>query len=88
MIADNSEKYKQLREAYPCFEYKGFEYGIVDGDFEMVFHFFCGEHSFNPKHIFKSKDFYSFTDLNKEQLDLLVFNVGMIELVSYWKAFY
>lgn len=87
MIADNSEKYKQLREAYPCFEYKGFEYGIVDGDFEMVFHFFCGEHSFNPKHIFKSKDFYSFTDLNKEQLDLLVFNVGMIELVSYWKAF-
>ena len=87
MIADNSEKYKQLREAYPCFEYKGFEYGIVNGDFEMVFHFFCGEHSFNPKHIFKSKDFYSFTDLNKEQLDLLVFNVGMIELVSYWKAF-
>ncbi|MBO5963508.1 MAG: hypothetical protein J6P97_03405, partial [Bacteroidales bacterium] len=87
MIADNSEKYKQLREAYSCFEYKGFEYGIQEGDFEMVFHFSCGEHSFNPKHIFKSKDFYSFTDLNKEQLDLLVFNVGMIELVSYWKAF-
>ena len=87
MIADNSEKYKQLRETYSCFEYKGFEYGIVDGDFEMVFHFSCSEHSFNPKHIFKSKDFYSFTELNKEQLDLLVFNVGMIELISYWKAF-
>ncbi len=87
MIADNSGKYKQLREAYPCFEYNGFEYGIVESDFEMVFHFSCGEHSFNPKHILKSKNFYSFADLNKEQLDLLVFNIGMIELISYWKAF-
>lgn len=84
---DNREKYLRLREEFPCFEYRGFDYEIVNGDFIAVFHFVCGEHSFNPKHIFKQKSFYSFNHLDKERIELLLFNLGMIELVSYWKAF-
>lgn len=84
---DNSAKYASLREQYPCFEYKGFEYGMEQGDFKVQFHFVCKEHSFSPTHVFKQKDFYSFSHLSKEQTELLLFNIGMIELVSYWKAF-
>lgn len=84
---DNRAKFNSLREQYPCFEYKGFEYGIEQGDFKVQFHFVCGNHSFSPTHVFKQKDFYSFTHLSKEQTELLLFNIGMIELVSYWKAF-
>lgn len=87
MNVKNQEKYNQLRESYPCFEYRGFEYDIVEGDFVLKFHFYCRNHSFTPTHTFKSKEFYSFNHLSKAQLDLLVFNIGMIELVSYWKAF-
>ncbi len=84
---DNREKYLRLREEFPCFEYRGFDYGIVNGDFTAEFHFVCGEHSFNPKHIFKQKSFYGFNHLDKERIELLLFNLGMIELVGYWKAF-
>lgn len=87
MNVKNQEKYNHLRESYPCFEYKGFEYDIVECDFVLRFHFCCKNHSFTPTHTFKAKEFYSFNHLSKEQLDLLVFNIGMIELVSYWKAF-
>ena len=87
MNVKNQEKYNQLRESYPCFEYRGFEYDIVEGDFVLKFHFYCRNHSVTPTHTFKAKEFYSFNHLSKAQLDLLVFNIGMIELVSYWKAF-
>ena len=32
------------------------------------------------------REFYKWNGLSKEQYDLLVFNIGMIELISYWKA--
>lgn len=86
-MEQNNSTYLRLREEYPCFEYRGFDYGVENGDFTAVFHFVCGEHSFNPKHVLKKKDFYSFDHLTKEQIELLLFNIGMIELISYWKAF-
>ena len=32
------------------------------------------------------REFYKWNGITKEQYDLLVFNIGMIELISYWKA--
>ena len=78
---DNSAKYASLREQYPCFEYKGFEYGMEQGDFKVQFHFVCKEHSFSPTHVFKQKDFYSFSHLSKEQ------TVSLVRFLKKWYKF-
>jgi hypothetical protein len=46
----------------------------------------CGDLKFQATQTFMKKDFYRFDELSKEQIDILVFNIGMIELISYWKA--
>ncbi len=86
-MAFNQDKFLRLRNEFPRFVYEGFEYGLSEGDFVATFRFSCGEYMFMPKHTFKHKDFYSFNHLSNEQIELLLFNIGMIELVSYWKAF-
>lgn len=82
----NSQKFLNLREKYQEFSYDSFSYKVVNEDFVMTFHFSCNEISFSPTHTIKHKSFFSFKTLTKEQLNLLVFNIGMIELISYWKA--
>jgi hypothetical protein len=41
---------------------------------------------FRPTISIPQREFYRWNNLDKSQLDLLVFNIGMIELVSYWKC--
>jgi hypothetical protein len=51
------------------------------------FHFSAGdEYSFAPKLSFKNIDAIRVGSI-KDQIDNLVFNIGMVELFSYWKAF-
>lgn len=40
---------------------------------------------FHPCFKIPSRDFYHWESIPKDILDVLVFNIGMIELVSYWK---
>lgn len=82
----NQLKYNELSNKYDTFIYNNFSYEIINEDFVMTFNFICNENSFSPTHTIKHKSFFSFNRLNKKQLDLLVFNIGMIELISYWKA--
>lgn len=41
---------------------------------------------FRPAISIPWRKFYRWDNLDKSQLDLLVFNIGMIELISYWKC--
>lgn len=84
---NNKEKFKDLRMKYPYFNYKSFFYEFKDSFIELSFSFICDKHSFNPKIKIPLKDFYSNKNTSKENLDTLVFNIGLIELISYWKAF-
>ena len=83
---NNTEKFNSFREQYPLFVYESFEYSINEKGLKIVFTFINGEHTFKPSLLVEKKDFFSLTHLSKEQLDLLVFHMGMIELISYWKA--
>ncbi|MEE0882660.1 MAG: UDP-N-acetylmuramoyl-L-alanine--D-glutamate ligase [Bacteroidales bacterium] len=84
---NNSEKFNSFRKQYPLFVYEDFKYSIDEKGLKIEFTFINGEHIFSPTLLVEKKDFFSFSHLSKEQLDLLIFNMGMVELISYWKAF-
>lgn len=84
---NNTEKFLEFRQNYPVFIYEKFEYEIEQIGLKIKFTFINGEHTFTPTLFVEKKHFLSFSHLSKEQLDLLVFHMGMVELVSYWKAF-
>lgn len=84
---NNTEKFLEFRQNYPVFIYEKFEYEIEQTGLKIKFTFINGEHCFSPTLFVEKKHFLSFSHLSKEQLDLLVFHMGMVELVSYWKAF-
>ena len=84
---NNTEKFNSFRKQYPLFVYEDFKYSIDEKGLKIEFTFINGEHCFSPTLFVEKKHFLSFSHLSKEQLDLLVFHMGMVELVSYWKAF-
>lgn len=81
---DNRHKFSELRQQFPLFCYDRFETQKTEKGLQIQFFFSCGEYRFTPIQIFESKDFYNNT-LDENQLNILAFNLGMIELVSYWK---
>lgn len=80
-------KFASLRNEYPVFEYRASAWKITDNELDMQWHFAAGpDINFYPgsKLIFNrcvKADRFSAADL-----DVLVSQIGMIELVSYWKA--
>ena len=81
----NQAKYNSLRQTYPEFVYESYQYDVQPDGLHIVFDFRISEFLFHPKAFVPARPF-----LNLEQpksiLDKLVFNIGMIELVSYWKC--
>lgn len=84
---DNNERYLQLREECPYFIYQSYSFKIKKKHLSIEFRFdLAGKFHFKPKlKILKRKktDFDNFTP---EALQNLVFHIGMIELISYWKT--
>ena len=82
-------KYDQLRETFESFRYDGFHYSVENGDFFAEFDFLLTSSDktveFHPCFRIPSRQFYHWNELPKPLLDKLVFHIGMIELVSYWK---
>ena len=84
---DNLEKYNKLRKKYPTFCYKSFNYSITSDGMVLTFCFSIGDDIvFTPTISIPQRKFYRWDNLDKSQLDILVFNIGMIELISYWKC--
>lgn len=89
----NQAKYDSLRERFAVFCFQKYEYFLEDGMFSAKFNFKLEDGAsdgadsvdFNPCFEVPARDFYHWKSIPKEILDVLVFNIGMIELVSYWK---
>ncbi|MFA5431621.1 MAG: hypothetical protein WC319_01910 [Candidatus Paceibacterota bacterium] len=75
--------FKELRKNYPEFIYESYVWEIKEKDFHASFCFKNGEITYNPSVIIK--DIIE-RNIDKRALDNLVFNLGMIEMFSYWKA--
>lgn len=78
--------FNTFRAMFPEFVYESYRYEVKDDGFHLSFLFRLGDKIvFEPTAFFPCRSFLNF-DVPKPFLDVLVFNIGMIELISYWKA--
>ena len=83
---DNSVNFKQYREKYKEFHYN--KYSIQEDDKEFILQFefeIPGLIKFNPKTRILKKSF-KWKDINNNYVKNMVFHIGLIELISYWKC--
>jgi len=84
-----ASRFKYLRKHYPVFEYHTFSWELSGNKLHLYFHFISGDIVFKPKSIIKFPAIIKAEKVahtRKTLIDNLVFSVGMIELISYWKA--
>jgi UDP-N-acetyl-alpha-D-muramoyl-L-alanyl-L-glutamate epimerase len=85
--SNNSQKFLQYRQKYLFFVYKGFDHQYTDKGLRVQYHFSLGdEYTFHPTLIIPDRDFFLMGNLREGILENLLFHIGMIELISYWKA--
>jgi UDP-N-acetyl-alpha-D-muramoyl-L-alanyl-L-glutamate epimerase len=76
-----------LRKKYPKFVYNNYFYKINKKNLEIFFNFsIIPGIKFKPKIIIKEIKQKRFKKIKKSILDNLIFHLGLIELLSYWKT--
>ena len=86
-LIQNHKKYLNLRQKYQTFEYHNYSFEVNNGSLVAEYLFKLGDEIvFRPAISFEKRDFYRFDNLSDSQLKNMVFHVGMVELISYWKA--
>lgn len=88
---DNRFRYEQLRKEFSYFNYESYHIKVTDIALEVVYHFnLAGRYHFHSSFMIPKRDFYNFGTeaemLADVRLQNLVFHIGMVELISYWKA--
>ena len=85
--SDNFHKYLNLRNIYKQFIYESYEIKKDEKAVEICFHYSLdGKFHFNPTLSIPFKSFIHPEIINEPVFENIVFHIGMIELVSYWKA--
>ena len=78
--------YTDLKDKYTDFIYDKYEINDINNTLEITYYFeIKGLKKFNPKLIINKSDIKN-KDINKDFLNDLVFHIGMIELISYYKC--
>jgi len=81
------DKFVRLREEFPVFIYEGFDYILNPEGLSGNFLFRLGDrYRFTPSFVIPRKPFFLPDEQILPGLPALLFNIGMIELLSYWKA--
>lgn len=79
-------EFNELREKYPQFIYESFEILPEDGKLKIYFNFSLGDIKFRPEVTFPDISKKRLEDIDTKALSNLVFNLGLVEMISYWKA--
>ncbi len=77
---------ESLQKKYPEFVYESFDWKIAGGDLAASFCFAMGDIKFNPKIIIRGIDAARIEKIGEEAITNFVFNMGLAEIPSYWKA--
>ncbi len=85
------EKFNRLREEYPFMEYNGFEARTDQAGLHVTYEFnLAGKYKFRPGFSIPKKKFFAnfptTETLNSPLFVNLLFQIGLIELISYWKS--
>lgn len=76
----------ELREKYPEFSYNWYKIEENENEYKISYEFeIVGLSKFNPTWIIPKMSDSVSKDQNKDLLETMFFNLGMVELVSYWK---
>lgn len=83
---DNSASFNKLRKIFPEFSYENYSYSLINNGLSVQFEFRLSDDI-----IFKPQSVFIFPESliikkNNTLIDNLVFHLGLIELISYWKA--
>ncbi len=79
---DRSQLFKALRKKHPYFIYESFNIETGNDLTKIVFTFrMAGNIAFYP-----SIEFPTYSKINEHDLKNLAFHIGLVELISYWKA--
>ena len=75
-----------LRQKYPVFTYQSANWQIEGNQFQASFAFSAGKHMFHHQIAFAC-DQKKLENCDQSMISQLVFSLGMVEMLSYWKAF-
>lgn len=78
--------YTTCRESFPLFLYKGYSVLDTKEDLQITYHFeIPGLSAFDPVWHFPKKDKEPLLVNQNKTLQIMLFSLGMVELISYWK---
>ena len=81
------DKFNELREKYPIFEYNSYDIRETENSFEVSFHFAVpGLTEFKPTWSFQKPKGTTLDESSRKVFSNTIFNLGMVEVVSYLKA--
>ncbi len=79
--------YRLFRKKHPRFIYKNFNYSFGNRGLCIAFNFLLEPDIwFNPTLIIRNVDKKKIQQLQKRELDNLIFHLGLMEIPTYWKA--
>ncbi len=85
--ANKQDKFIAFREKYQTFSFESFKVKRFQREIRVTFYFSLDNvHHFSPQMRFRLNEASLLHPLSHDQLSLLLFQVGMVELISYWKA--
>lgn len=80
--------FEELREKHPRFVYEGFTQEYDGENLKIKFGFLVDPNiAFFPEVTFPGVSKDRLEEIGEEPLSNLIFNLGLVELLSYWKAF-
>ncbi|MDA3942455.1 MAG: hypothetical protein PF694_02810 [Bacteroidetes bacterium] len=84
---DRQSKFQELRDKYPWFVYQSYTFRFKNGMLQLKFNFnLADKYLFEPELEIPARHFYDWEAIPIPQLENLIFHIGMIELISYWKC--
>ena len=84
---NNFNKFNTFRNDFKYFIFEKIDIVNLPESLNISFHFNLSDtFFFHPTLTIPKKDFYNFNLFSSADLENIVFHIGMIELLSYWKA--
>lgn len=85
--AANNDKYMEFRKEFPYMLYEKYDYSFLDGKLKISYRFnLSGKYIFTPELQIPIRDFYDIKNIPSAAFENIIFHIGMVELLSYWKA--
>ena len=83
---DNQSKFDTLRDTFSTFTFERQTVKLENGVLSLAFDFTLDDcYHFQPTLEIPARPFFNWDAIPAEQLEALAFQIGMTELVSYWK---